>query len=135
MKMQTNLKVIAALAVAMCGLQMAPAHAAEQSACAAAAGSARSAADAIIASATILPDDAAALMTCIFPLMPELQFRAAALTAAQGVKNAETGRFIIEVASDLLLKSTKRRVQPDRVTTTPPSSCTGATDPCASPSS
>lgn len=135
MKMRKGSKVLILLAMGLCGMQMAPAQAAEQSACTAAAGSTRNAADAIIASATILPDEAAALMTCIFPLMSEQDFRAATLTAAQGVKNSDTGRFIIEVASSLLLKSTRLRAVPDRVITTPPASCGGATDPCASPSS
>lgn len=95
-----------------------------RSACETAAVSAKLATDAIVASATALPDDAAALMSCIFPLMPEQEFRAAALNAASGVKNAELGKFIIEVASNLLLKATKLRAVPDRLP---------AVEPTASP--
>jgi len=113
----------AAVAILATPLMM-PAQAAGGSACTAAAQSASAASDAIVASSS--PDEAAALMTCIFPLMPEKSFRAAALSAAEGVKNAELSKFIIETASGLLLRSSRLRVVPDGVSSgstpvTPPS--------------
>lgn len=127
MNKQTGRIALAVLALSALATSTLPAQAAQQSACTTAASSARNASDAIIATATALPDDAAALMTCIFPLMAEKDFRAAALTAAEGVKNAELSQFIIETASNLLLKSSKLRVVPDTLNAVP--------DTSASPSS
>lgn len=86
------------------------------------AGSLDAAAEAIAISARSSADDATTLMSCLFEVMPEKDFRQVAAGAAGKLDDAELSAYVLEVASALLLHPSRRRTVPEGLIVVPPRS-------------